>query len=87
MIETAVGHQTMSDKNVICLALIYQSKTFCPALYDWVSYVENPLKVKTGLEHHVAYYKSIIKHFAQLYSKRLNENTLVVVICHYLLLL
>ena len=30
-------------KNVICAALMYQSRTFCPALYHGVSYVENPL--------------------------------------------
>ena len=32
-IKIAVQHQTLSDKNVICPALMYQSRTFSPALY------------------------------------------------------
>ena len=31
-------------KNVICLVLMYQSRTFYFALYHWVSYVENHLR-------------------------------------------
>ena len=40
---------------------MYQSKTFGPALYHWVSYVENLVKkVKTDFAY-IAYYKTIIK--------------------------
>ena len=31
-IKIVIGHQKLSNKNVICLALMYQSRTFCPAL-------------------------------------------------------
>ena len=30
-------------KNAICPVLIHQTQAFCPVLYHWVSYVENPL--------------------------------------------
>ena len=63
---------------------MYQSRTFFPAPYHWVSYVENLLKVKTGLVYHIVYYKSIINHFTQLYSEQLNKNILPVDIGHYL---
>ena len=66
---------------------MYQSRTFFPALYHWTSYVENLLKVKTGLVHHIAYYKSIINHFTQLYSEQLNKNILAADIGHYLRLI
>ena len=36
-----IGHCLI--KNVICAALMHQSKTFCPALYHWISNVENPV--------------------------------------------
>ena len=31
-IKILIGHQKLSNKNVICLALMYQNRTFCPAL-------------------------------------------------------
>ena len=42
--QNSHGHRTLSDKkNVVSQARMYQNRTFCPALYHRVSYVENYL--------------------------------------------
>ena len=44
----------VQQKNVRCLALMYQSRTFCSAIYHWVPYVENLFSIS-----YMAYSKSI----------------------------
>ena len=56
-IEIAISHCPI--KNVIYPALMYQSRTFCPALYYY--YMWKILQVKTDLAYHIAHYKSIIQ--------------------------
>ena len=41
--QTAVGNFTLRDKKCYMAGTMHQNRTFCSALYHWVSYVENPL--------------------------------------------
>ena len=54
-IETVIGYRTLSNKKMLrCLALMYQSRTFCSEIYHCVPYVENLFSIS-----YMAYSKSI----------------------------
>ena len=80
--EIAIGHLTFFDKKCY-ISSTNASKGDLLSCILSLGIICGKSYIKTGSVYDVAYYKSIIK--SQFYSEELKENTLVVDICHYLL--